>query len=112
MEVESLADEDKQCPIWETEMIRIVREYLRTEMQITRQVVKKIDYYAGSYKGTECKDTEEPQFIKDTGTSALIPHSYISESLMTDIIYNKFCMYLPLNRQEAASARMNAPLSP
>ena len=56
-------------------MIRIGREYLRTEIQITRQVVKKIDYYAVSYECPECKDTEEPQFIKDTGTSALIPHS-------------------------------------
>lgn len=111
VEVDSLSNEDKQCPICGTGMVRIGREYLRTEIQITRQVVKKIDYYAVSYECPECKDTEEPQFIKDTGTGALIPHSYISESLMTDIIYNKFCMYLPLNRQEADFARMNAPIS-
>lgn len=111
IEIDTLTDEEKQCMLCGSEMVRIGRELLRTEIQITRQIVKKVDYYAVSYECPKCKDTEEPQFVKDIGKPALIPHSYISESLMTDVVYKKFCMYLPLNRQEADFKRMKAPIS-
>ncbi len=111
VEVDTLSDEDRLCPACGTEMIRIGREFLRTEIQVTRQIVKKVDYYSVTYECPECKETEEPQFIKDTGTPALIPHSYISKSLISDIIYKKFAMYLPLYRLEGDYGKMNAPIS-
>ena len=46
------------------------------------------------------KDTEEPQFIKDNWKPAFIEGSYVSESLLSLIAYQKYGLYLPLYRQE------------
>ena len=60
----------------------------------------------------KCKDTEEPQFIKDNGKPAFIEGSYMSESLLSLIAYQKYGLYLPLYRQEKDFLQLNAPITP
>lgn len=108
--VNTLSDEDKQCSLCGTEMVPIGTELIRSEIVYTPPKLERIEYIATTYSCPECKDTEEPQFIKDNGTSALIPGSYVSESLLAYILYRKYGLYIPLYRQEQDFLQMNAPI--
>ncbi len=109
--VDTLSDEDKICPECGTEMVPIGTEVIRTEVIYTPPKLEKIEYVATTYGCPACKETEDPQFIKDNGTPALIAGSYVSESLLAHIIYQKYGLYLPLYRQEKDFKQLNAPIS-
>lgn len=109
--VDTLTDEQKCCGLCGTEMVPIGTEVIRSEIVYTRPKLELIEYIATTYACPSCKDTEEPQFIKDNGTPALILGSYVSESLLAHIIYQKYGLYLPLYRQEQDFLQLNAPIS-
>ena len=87
--VDTLSDEDKICSICGTQMIPIGTEIIRTEIVYTRPKLERIEYIATTYACPQCKDTEEPQFIKDNGRQPFIEGSYVSESLLSLIAYQK-----------------------
>ena len=72
---------------------------------------KRIDYYATTYEGPKCKETEDPQFIKDEGTPSLIPGSYVSSGLAAHVMYYKYVMSMPLYRQEKDFEYLGAKIS-
>lgn len=109
--VDTLSDEDKICSICGTQMIPIGTEIIRTEIVYTRPKLERIEYIATTYGCPQCKDTEEPQFIKDNGRPPFIEGSYMSESLLSLIAYQKYGLYLPLYRQEKDFRQLNAPIS-
>lgn len=84
--VDTLTDEDKVCPLCGSEMLAIGTELIRSEIVYTPPKLERIEYIATTYACPTCKDTEEPQFIKDNGKPALIPGSYVSESLLSYIV--------------------------
>lgn len=96
--VDTLTKEEKTCPICGTQMIPIGTELIRSEIIYTPPKLERIEYMPTTYSCPECKDTEEPQFINDNGTPALILGSYVSESLLAYIIYRKYGLYIPLYR--------------
>jgi transposase len=108
--VNTLSDEDKLCTICSTEMVPIGTEVIRSEIVYTPPKLERIEYIATTYSCPNCKETEEPQFIKDNGLPALIPGSYVSESLLAYIGYRKFGLYIPLYRQEQDFLQLNAPI--
>lgn len=75
-------------------------EKIRSEIVYTPPKLERIEYFGITYACPKCKDTEKPQFIKDNGKPALIPHSYVSESWLAYILYCKYGLYIPLYRQE------------
>ena len=75
-EVDTLTDEEKQCPACGTMMVPIGHEEIRTELRYTKAKLERIVYVATTYGCPVCKDTEVPQFIKDEGVAALIPGGY------------------------------------
>ena len=85
-------------------MIPIGHELIRTELRYTEPKLERIDYYATTYECPQCKETEDPRFIKDEGTPALIPGSYASSGLAAHVMYYKYVMSMPLYRQEQQSA--------
>ena len=98
--VDTLSEEDKICSLCGTEMIPIGKELIRTEVIFHRASLERVNYYATTYECPSCKETEEPQFIKDNGKPALIPNSYTSPSLVANTMYEKFVNSKPLYRQE------------
>ena len=108
--VDTLSDEDKICANCGTQMVAIGKEYLRTEIVYTPPKLERIEYYGTNYTCPQCKETEEPYFVKDKGTPALLEGSYVSESLLAYIIYRKFGLYIPLYRQEIDFEQQNAPI--
>lgn len=86
-------------------------EIIRTEIIYTRPRLERVEYIATTYGCPQCKDTEEPQFIKDNGKPAFIEGSYVSESLLSLIAYQKYGLYLPLYRQEKDFKQLNSPIT-
>lgn len=84
---------------------------IRSELRYTKPKLERIDYYATTYECPQCKETEEPQFIKDEGTPALIPRSYVSSGLAVHVMYTKYVMSMPLYRQEKDFEHLGAKLS-
>ena len=109
--VDTLTEEEKQCPLCGTEMVPIGTELIRSEIVYTPPKLERIEYMAVTYSCPECKETEEPQFIKDNGTPALVSRSYVSESLLAHILRQKYGLYIPLYRQEKDFLQLNAPIS-
>ena len=108
---DTLSAEEKICPLCGSEMLTIGTEVIRSEIVYTPPKLERIEYIATTYACPECKDTEEPQFIKDNGRPALISRSYASESLLAYIFYRKYGLYIPLYRQEQDFLQMSAPIS-
>jgi len=108
--VNTLTDDEKLCPLCETEMVPIGTELIRSEVVYTPPKLERVEYIATTYSCPECKETEEPQFIKDNGKPALISGSYASESLLAYILYRKYGLYIPLYRQGQDFLQMNAPI--
>ena len=108
--VDTLSDEDKICPLCQSEMKSIGTEVIRSELVYTPPKLERVEYIATTYACPNCKDTEEPQFMKDNGNPALIPGSYVSESLLAYILYRKYGLYIPLYRQEQDFLQMSAPI--
>lgn len=111
VEVDTLSDEKKRCGICGTAMVPIGHEVIRTELVYTEPKLERIEYIATTYGCPECKDTEEPQFIKDEGLPALIPGSYASASLAAHVMYSKYVMSMPLYRQEKDFEHLGVKLS-
>lgn len=111
VEVDTLTEEQKVCGLCGTKMVPIGHEIIRTEIVYTEPKLERIDYVATTYSCPKCKDTEEPQFIKDEGKPALIARSYMSSSLMAHIMYFKFVMSVPFNRQEKDFEHLGAKIS-
>ncbi len=96
--------EDTKCPVCSCELKQIGKEVVRQEIEyIPAKLVLK-NYVQYSYKCTNC-GTDESE--KDTATivkakmpKPLLTHSFISSSLATEVIYQKYYMGVPLYRQE------------
>ena len=99
--VDTLSDEDKHCVQCGSEMVVIGTEVIRTEVQYTPAKLERVEYIATTYECPNCKETEEPYFIKDEGCKpALLPPSFVSESLAASSLYKKFALSIPYYRQE------------
>lgn len=98
--VNTLTDEEKTCSICGSEMIPIGTEIIRTELIFHPAKLERVDYIGTTYECPNCKDSLEPQFIKDEGEKALVPHSYVSSSLAAHVMYAKFVNAMPFYRQE------------
>lgn len=109
--VDTLTDKEKECSVCDTRMISIGHEIIRTEVIFTRAKLERINYIATTYECPKCKQGEEPQFIKDDGKPALIPGSYLSESLIAWIMYQKYANSMPLYRQEKDFIQYGARIS-
>ena len=109
--VDTLTEEQKTCDVCGTMMVPIGHELIRTELRYTEPKLERIDYYATTYECPQCKETEDPRFIKDEGTPALIPGSYASSGLAAHVMYYKYVMSMPLYRQEKDFEHLGVKIS-
>lgn len=98
--VDALPEEDRICPKCGSVMERIGTTTIRTELIYHPATLERVDYVANTYSCPECKDSVEPQFIKDFTKEPLVPHSYVSAGLAAQVMYEKFINSVPYYRQE------------
>ena len=109
--VDTLTEEEKTCPVCGTQMVPIGHEVVRTEILYTEPKLERVEYVATTYGCPKCKETEDPQFVKDEGQPALIPGSYVSSGLAAHVMYAKYVLGMPLYRQEKDFERLGARVS-
>ncbi len=109
--VDTLTDEQKTCSVCGTQMVPIGHEVIRKEIKYTEPKLECIEYVDTTYECPKCKETEEPQFVKDEGQPALIAGSYVSSGLAAHVMYAKYVLGLPLYRQEKDFERLGAKIS-
>lgn len=110
--IDSLSDEDRLCPACGTEMQPIGTEIIRREVIHVKPSMYMLEYVGTTYGCPVCKDTEDPQFIKDNkAPAALIKGSYTSPSLTSWILYEKFAKSVPFYRLEKSLEELGAKVS-
>ena len=110
--VNNLTDEDKICPVCDAAMKSIGTEIIRREVVHVKPSMYMVEYIATTYSCPVCKDTEDPQFIKDgEAPKALIEGSCVSPSLAAWAFYQKFAMSVPFYRLEKSFEELGAKIS-
>lgn len=110
--VDTLSDEDKICPVCDTEMKAIGTERIRRDVIHVKPEMYVIEYMATTYACPECKDSDEPQFIKDEGAPpALLEGGYVTPSLAAWVFYQKFAMAVPYYRLEKSFEELGGPIN-
>lgn len=110
--IDSLSDEDKLCPACGTEMQPIGTEIIRREVIHVKPSMYMLEYVGTTYGCPVCKDTEDPQFVKDNkAPAALIKGSYTSPSLTSWVLYEKFAKSVPFYRLEKSLEELGAKVS-
>ena len=99
-----LEDENLVCQKCEGDIKKIGTEVVRQEIEFVPAKLKMITYVREVYKCTKCgtknKENETATIIKTKTPRALLAHSFASSSLVTEVIYQKYYMGVPLYRQE------------
>ncbi len=109
VEINALSDADKLCPVCDAQMQPIGQEIIRSEVIHVPPTIYRIEYVATTYGCPVCKDTEDPQFIKDDDApKALIEGSYVSPSLAAWVFYQKFALAVPFYRLEKSFEELGA----
>lgn len=110
--IDSLSDEDKLCPTCGTAMQPIGTEIIRREVIHVKPSMYMLEYVGTTYGCPVCKDTEDPQFVKDNkAPAALIKGSYTSPSLTSWVLYEKFAKSVPFYRLEKSLEELGAKIS-
>jgi len=110
--IDSLSDEDKLCPTCGTEMQPIGTEIIRREVIHVKPSMYMLEYVGTTYGCPVCKDTEDPQFVKDNkAPAALIKGSYTSPTLTSWVLYEKFAKSVPFYRLEKSLEELGAKIS-
>ena len=92
-------------------LICIGTEPIRTEIEVERTRAKVIKYFRKVYKDEAfAREYGDTPIIAPATPVPLLPHSYLSRSLATDVLIRKYADALPLYRQEQIWKRQGLPL--
>ncbi len=101
---------DDTCSICNGKLKVIGKEVVRTEVDFipAKLIVKQIVRQVGKCTicGTQESDNPKDHFQKAAVPSKLLSHSIATASLVSQVMYQKFCMGVPFNRQERDFHRM------
>lgn len=106
-----IPDEEKVCACCQGELHKI-GEDISEKLEFVPAVLKILEYVRPKYACRHCEKHEESApIIQETTPPAIIPKSYATESLLTQIILGKYQYALPLYRQEALFSQLGIDLS-
>ena len=92
-------------------LVRVGREYIRTEVEVERTKARVVKRYRYTYKDAEfAEQYGDTPIIVPKMPTPLLPHSYLSRSLAADVLIRKYADGLPLYRQEQIWKRQGLPL--
>ena len=89
----------------------IGQEYIRTELVLERARAKVVKHYRKVYADRDLEqETGYAEVFKPVMPPPLLPHSYASASVVTDVLMKKYVDAMPLYRQEQMWKRMGVEL--
>ena len=95
---------DRNCLDCNGEVKLVAKKVVRQEITFTPAVLEITEYVQSIYKckkcGTKESKKETPTFVKSEKPKPLLAHSFVSPSLASEVIYQKYYWGVPLYRQE------------
>lgn len=92
------------CPVCQSDLVKVGSKVVRSEVVYEPAVVKVVQHVQDIYKCKTCgkEGSENPRdtFVKAGTPKPVLPHSIVSPSVAARILYQKYDMGMPLNRQE------------
>ena len=102
--IEYKINEEEKCPECGSDLKEVGKEVVRQEIKYIPAKLVITNYVQYTYKCTMCgtKDSENANFtfVKIKLPKPLLTHSFVSPSLATEVIYQKYYLGVPLYRQE------------
>lgn len=101
---EYVLNEDEKCPECNSSLTVVGKKVVRQEIEYISPKIEITEYVQYIYKCNECgtknskKDT--CTFVKADVPKPLLTHSFVSPSLATEVMYQKYYLGVPLYRQE------------
>ena len=106
-----LPEDKKTCRECGTPLKEIGKEFVRRELDFIPAKLKVIEYYSINYTCPVCEESGRPHNCKGKGEHPHLLHGMGSEAAVAWTMYQKYCNYVPLYRQEKDWAQYGAPLS-
>lgn len=101
---EYIINEEEKCPECNGELQVVGKQIVRQEIEYIPAKMKIKQMVQYTYKCKECGTAESEKasstFVKAPMPKAMLTHSFASSSLATEVIYQKYCLGVPLYRQE------------
>ncbi|OEF00485.1 transposase, partial [Vibrio crassostreae 9ZC13] len=104
-------DHEKQCACCNHSLHKIGED--RSEkLEFTPAVLKVLEYVRPKYACRQCEKTgDSSRIVQKPSPQSLIPKSFATESLLTNIILGKYQYAMPLYRQESLFTQSGIELS-
>ena len=109
--VYDIDEKDRICDICGTKMHRVGEEFVRHEVVYEPAKLYVKDIYRKTYECRSCSKRGKVVMIKAGTPAPVIPHSFTSPSVLSQVITDKFVNHMPLYRQEAEWKRLGLELS-
>jgi len=105
-EIEEYELEDgEKCDVCNSDLIKVGRKLVRQNVKYIPAKLAVVSVFQNTYKckscGNEGSENVNDHFVKAPIPRPLLNHSFVSPSLAAQIIYQKYYMGMPLNRQES-----------
>lgn len=104
VKIQYVIDQDVNCPECNGELKEVGKEIVRQEIRFQPAKIELIEHIRHVYKckncGTKDGEKETNTFFKPQLPNPLLTHSFVSPSLATEVIYQKYYLGVPLYRQE------------
>ena len=110
-EVYDIDEKDIICDICGTKMHRVGEEFVRHEVVYEPAKLYVKDIYRKTYECRNCRKRGKVVMLKAGTPAPVIPHSFTSPSVLSQVITDKFVNHMPLYRQEAEWKRLGLDLS-
>ncbi|MGN9227021.1 IS66 family transposase [Catenibacterium mitsuokai] len=110
-EVYDIDEKDRICDICGTKMHRVGEEFVRHEVVYEPAKLYVKDIYRKTYECRDCRKRGKVVMLKAGTPAPVIPHSFTSPSVLSQVITDKFVNHMPLYRQEAEWKRLGLDLS-
>ena len=95
-----LPEGQKACPECGTPLIRIGEELVRRELEFIPAKLTVIEYYSASYNCPTCEENLRSHNFKGKEWHPHRLHGMGAASAIAWVMYQKYCNYIPLYRQE------------
>lgn len=97
-------EEETKCPVCKGNLRNVGKKVVRQEIEFEPARLKIKEYIKFVYKCEECGEKEGAKgtntFVEGKVPKGLLAHSFVSPSLATEVIYQKYYLGVPLYRQE------------
>ena len=110
-EVYDIDEKDRICDICGTKMHIVGEEFVRHEVVYEPAKLYVKDIYRKTYECRNCRKRGKVVMLKAGTPAPVIPHSFTSPSVLSQVVTDKFVNHMPLYRQEAEWKRLGLDLS-